>query len=221
MKSTRLFISKSQNDVHALRELCSEKNVMLEAHSFLSFQMVPAKIYGSPSVLFFASPRAAKYYFDQIPYGNEQIAVAGDGTKAYIEQLGFAVNFTPLNSGNVEESAQAFAQFVGNQQVLFPSSNISNKSYSQFLNPSQVEIVTVYETLIQGFLIPLCDIYAFTSPSNVRGFLQANSFPANCKIVAWGESTRNELVKTHPDHEVLVLTESTDLSLWSTIQHLI
>ena len=50
-------------------------------------------------------------------------------------------------------------------------------------------------TIIKGFKIAPCDIYIFTSPSNVAGFLMENEVPTQAKIIAWGASTQEALTQ--------------------------
>jgi uroporphyrinogen-III synthase len=40
-----------------------------------------------------------------------------------------------------------------------------------------------------------CQIYIFTSPSNLDSFLTINKIADEAKVIVWGESTENRLLK--------------------------
>ena len=213
MKIKSLFISKSLEEVPALASFCAKNSIELTAHSFLKFAAVPFQVNESFDILFFASPRAVTFYLAQatIPK-TAQIACAGKSTKSMLENLGYTVHFTPIESGNVTESAKIFAEWCEDKMVMFPISTISNKSYGQFLVKSQIIEYTVYSTEIEEYLIDKVDCYVFTSPSNVRGFFKSNELPENAKTIVWGESTA-KILKKYSTGKIQTLKESSELSV--------
>jgi len=194
LKITSLFISKSWEEVPELAAFCAENSIDLTAHSFLKFAAVSFEVNESFDIVFFASPRAVTFFLTQgtIPK-TAKIACAGKSTKSILENLGYTVHFTPMESSNVTESAKIFATWCEDKTVLFPVSTISNKSYAQFLAKPQVIECVVYSTEIEEHPIDKVDCYVFTSPSNVRGFFKSNELPETAQIIAWGESTAKEI----------------------------
>ncbi len=145
-------------------------------------------------ILFFASSRSFDFYLSQKSITDELISCAGESSAKYIESKGFSVDFFPLMSGIVRDSAKEFANWVGGRTVGFSTSNLSKLSYSQFLSDQQFFVIPTYQTLYDTSLIPNSNYYIFTSPSNVDAFLKVNIFPANCRIISWGETTTAHLL---------------------------
>jgi len=90
-----------------------------------------------------------------------------------------------------------FLKVCQQQSVLFPSSKISNKSIGKIIEKNcNVIYLPIYETIeLQEKLRNSLDIIVFTSPSNVRSFLKNNTISEKTKILAMGESTKNELLQ--------------------------
>ena len=79
--------------------------------------------------------------------------------------------------------------------MLFPVSDRSLKTISSVIDDELKEEVVVYCTEVTGKVIPKCDVYAFSSPSNVEGFFELNTLPEGCEVIAWGTSTEKALVE--------------------------
>lgn len=216
----RLFISKSAEELELLPDFCVKNNIVLNTHSFLSFEEVPFKVHRSSDAVFFASPRAARFFLRQSDLENRLIAVAGESTRKIVESLGFEVHFSPENSGNVEESSHEFAEWLNGRSVLFPTSDISQKSYTRKLDPEQFETIQVYKTRISAQKIEQSDIYVFTSLSNVEGFLRLNSIPSAAQVIAWGETTFNA-IQPHVVSDLLyTLEQSSEAGLIALVKGL-
>lgn len=209
-----LFISKNEEELILVPDWCKANDWKFVAHSFLTFEKIDFHITTSFDVVFFASPRAAQFFLDSSnDVGTFEIAVAGESTKRYIEKRGLTVHFCPVNGGDVTESSELFANWVGQRSVLFPTSNISQKSYTRFLTSDQFEITTVYKTQISTDIVDNFDVYAFTSPSNVKGFLANNNFPEGAVIIAWGETTANTIKQHAPTLHIHVMQHSSEQEL--------
>ena len=217
----RLFISKEVNELLILPSYCENHQLSLESHSFLRFEPVAFPAPPDYDVLFFSSPRSVTHFFEQaVAKSSAAIAAAGTQTARLLEQLGMYVAFVPDHSGDTLLSAQSFAQWVGTRTVFFPISDRSNKSYAQFLPPTQVFCSIVYKTLIESRNIPESDVYVFTSPSNVSGFFSANKLPKSAQVIAWGTSTRNALIASghSPQH---TLQDADEAALILILQQLL
>ena len=193
MKSP-FFISKNYNEVAELAAFLAEKNVTLIAQSFLHFEPVQFSIQHTFDVIYFSSPRSVIFfqYQQKIPQ-DVLIACTGNKTAELLKGLGYAVHFEGQESGNISAVADSFKEWCGEKRVLFPSSSISRNSISSCLDQGQKEVVTVYTTNIVSKPLSYCGSYAFTSPSNVDGFLALNTIPSDASVYSWGESTTEHL----------------------------
>lgn len=220
--STRLYISKEENELELLPRFCKEQHISLSTHSFLTFEATPFHIRKPFDVVFFASPRAIRFFFQQETITDATlIAVAGETTRKAVTDIGKDVHFSPTNSGSIEESTLEFSRWVTSKHVLFPTSDLSQKSYAQHLKQEQLEIVQAYKTQISTKKIEECNIYVFTSPSNVKGFLASNAFPENAIIIAWGETTYTALAPVVKTDSLFVLDQSTEASLMELIRRIL
>lgn len=169
-------------------------NWSFTAKSLLTFELVPIVVdLPQMDVIFFASSRSFEFYVKQREIVNEAIACAGEATAKYIRSRGYEVSYFPIMSGKVTDSAREFASWVGNRVVGFSISDLSKRSYSQFLTKEQMVIIPTYNTLFETDLIPKCDIYVFTSPSNVDAFLAHNTIAEGAKVISWGETTTQHM----------------------------
>lgn len=211
-----LFISKNPGELGALQAFATENDYQLIAHSFLEFSPRPFSIDPSFDVLFFGSPRAVMFFKSQLDIPKDTaIACVGEKTELLLTSLGHPVDFSGSGKGSITEVADAFAKWVGERKVLFPVSSMSLGTFPKRLSEAQRQIVACYQTDVKGRRIATCDIYVFTSPSNVEGFLLENELPDDALIIAWGESTGNALqlagsesftVLSSPDIDCLIET---------------
>jgi len=110
-----------------------------------------------------------------------------------LTQMGFPPSFIGTESGNPATVAQKFKTWCNGRSVLFPISNRSLKSISSVFPKEQIDEVVIYETNVAGREVESSDIYVFTSPSNVEGFLLNNQLADRSIVIAWGNSTREAL----------------------------
>ena len=217
-KIKSIFISKSKNELVLLPDFCEENNLELTTHSFLTFEGIDFNIEKSFDVVFFASPRAVNFFLKKFNLTNELIAVAGESTKKHVEDLGYKVGFYSKNSGDIQNSSMEFANWIQEKNVLFPTSTISKKSYTQYLRKDQHTIESIYKTHISTEKIGKFNLYVFTSPSNVIGFFNSNIIEQTSKIIAWGETTLKELEKHIDSKNILTLTDSSEKALIEQIK---
>lgn len=196
--SKKLFISKPIHEVQELIEFCKENDFELVAHSFLSFKAIPFDFPVETDVVFFGSKRGVEYFIVQqsIPE-NIEIACVGNGTANYLKSNGYNPSFIGEKSGKIDSVAEDFKSWLGDRKVVFAQAKDSNRSISSVINSSNSTEISVYETIINSAKIVESDIYVFTSPSNVDGFLIENSISENSIIIAWGNTTENHLIKNN------------------------
>lgn len=211
--SKRIFISKNASEITSLRSQFEAKGYEVIAHSFLSFSAVEFEIQHPYDVIFFGSPRAVIFFKASESISSDKlIACVGSKTAEVLEAMGHRVDFVGQNSSEPKTVAEDFKNFLSTEQavakqqgmqtsvsskrstrVLFPLSSRSLKTIAGAIPEDQKEEVVVYQTEVKGKVIPPCDVYAFSSPSNVEGFFEMNTIPEGAEVVAWGTSTEKAL----------------------------
>ncbi|NBV09428.1 MAG: hypothetical protein EBS09_10040 [Flavobacteriia bacterium] len=186
----RVFFSSELDPQHPLALATKKLDLDLIQQSLITFEGVSALPSRSYDIVFFGSPRA--YHFAKhLLSKNIEIACFSKGTAHHINQ---PIHWQGTTPGNPTQTGLDFTSWVGERRVLFPISDRSLRSITKLFPPQQIEELVVYKTLLNPMPIPPCDVYIFTSPSNVDSFFQANALPVNAKLVAWGESTKSALV---------------------------
>jgi uroporphyrinogen-III synthase len=195
MKSP-VLITKTEDEVSELKQFCDENNLQLICNSFIEFEIVKAEIPNNFDWIFFGSKRAAHYFLQQatIP-ANCKVACIGQKTKSHLEKMGLKVDFFGQESGNPESVANELKKQIQTANLIVPISNISNHSIAKIFSKNQVSEIVVYNTKSKTKKIDeKLNLIAFTSPSNVDGFLLENSISHKCKIIAWGKTTGKHLI---------------------------
>lgn len=193
--SKRLFISKNASEIDPFRPQFDELGFTVVSHSFLAFSPVVFEVQLKYDVVFFSSVRSVIFFkaTQSIPM-NTLIACIGGKTAELLETLGHTVAFVGTQSGEPKVVFEEFKAWLGKKSVLFPISNRSLKSISSGIPEEQKEELVVYSTDIVGKVVAECDVYVFTSPSNVDGYFAANTLPQYSRIIAWGKSTETALI---------------------------
>lgn len=209
-----ILITKPLAEVPLLATFCIENDILLMADSFIRFEPVKAEIPGKMETIFFGSRRAAEFFLQQseIP-ANCKVACIGETTKKHIENLEIQVDFCGSQAGNPALVAEELKQWLGNRKLFIALSEQSNRSMSKVLPASQVQEMIVYQTISAPKTIHQTpDVFAFTSPSNLTGFLVENQLPSKSQIIAWGTTTQKALnaLQITPD---FVLKQSTEQEL--------
>ena len=182
----RVFFSSTIDASHPLAIATKPLGIELHAASLLSFEAVPVHPKHPYEIIFFSSPRAYTYG-KQFIKTNTRVACFASGTGKHIIE---AIDWEGNTPGNPGRTAQAFLEWAGNRRVLFPVSDRSLGTIPAAFPLEQVECLTVYKTILSPQSIARCDVYVFTSPSNVEAFFSKNNLPKHAKLIAWGESTR-------------------------------
>lgn len=202
----KLFISKNASEIEHYRPLFEAKGYSIVAHSFLSFSPIEFDVQEEYHVIFFGSPRAVTFFMESSMISEgAQLACIGSKTAETIEAFGFDVAFVGSKSGDPKAVAEEFRVWLNEvrasaplspRRVLFPVSDRSLRSVSSVIDGDWKEEVVVYSTKLIGKVVEACDVYVFSSPSNVEGFLMENEIPEGSEVVAWGKSTADAL-STH------------------------
>ena len=191
-----IFITKKKDEISDFVIFCEKKQIQIFSHSFISFNKVTSTFKLPSQVYFFSSKNGVNFFLTQhIIETNKKIACVGESTKTHLENLGYQVDFYVENAGNPIAVAHQLKEWLGERRISFICSNIGKKTISNAINDHQKEEVVFYETKIKSRKInENFDVYVFTSPSNVKGFLNENSIPNNSITIAWGKTTEEALI---------------------------
>jgi uroporphyrinogen-III synthase len=193
---TRVFISKNASDCESLVHFCNQNSIELIAQSLIEFEAVPFEIESNYDIAFFSSIRSGQFFFkNELQKSNVVYACIGQTTNSKLKKLGIECEFVGEEAGNPQKIAAEFKSWVKNRTVIFPQSNLSLGTFSSILPENQVINKIVYKTNLIEKKIENCQIYIFTSPSNLDAFLTINEIADYAKIIVWGKSTENRLLK--------------------------
>jgi uroporphyrinogen-III synthase len=221
MKITSIFLSSESNSSLPLVHFCAQNNIRLTRQSLISFQSLDFSVPSNWDVVFFSSPRSFDFFTTKefVLKANQTIACIGNETKKHIESKGHSVSFVGEEAGKPKEVGVAFQSWLGKRIALFPQSNKSNKSVEKAIPGSQRIPLLVYETCDSSVKVDLCSLYVFTSPSNFNSFLLKNTISTDSKIIAWGETTDDFIVKYGYKSDYVLKTSGYEelLEIFSTL----
>ena len=181
-----VFITKEVDNESELTKWCNKNNIKLVNKSFLHFESLTSSVIPFGEVYFFLSQH-------KIP-DEVQIACVGQSTANEFLKRGIPVDFIGKSAGNPEQVAKELSHFISQKSIVFIGAlEGSDAIYSQ-LNSNSKRKYPVYKTIIISETInEKFDYYVFTSPSNLKGFLESNSLPTNSNVIAWGKTTEKAL----------------------------
>lgn len=192
MTFSSVFISKKLEEVSLLADFCKQNKIELFAESLIEFEALTLEtIHPQADIYFFGSKNAFDFFQKQnLSLENKKIAVIGSSTKKHIENLGFSVDFYGEEAGNPQQVAQDLIKWLGKEKISFFQSDISKRSIASFIPETQKEEFVIYKTKsLSQKLTKSFDLYVFTSPSNVKSFLEQNTLSQRAKVISWGKST--------------------------------
>lgn len=190
-----LLITKSIAELNLLPSFCQKNDIELIGQSFIDFEQIKSPIPNDIQVLFFGSKRAAHFFLAQseIPT-NCQIACIGETTKIQLELMGIQVDFWGSEAGNPDLVAEELKIWLAGRKLHIALSDVSNRSMAKVLPKEQVVEIQVYKTVQQAIKITSNpSILAFTSPSNLAGYLLKNTIPKSAHLIVWGKTTEQAL----------------------------
>lgn len=213
MKSS-LLITKNVSELTELVSFCETHQIELVAQSFIDFKLIETPVPSDIQVLFFGSKRAAHFFLlqSEIP-STCQVACIGETTKNQLEKIGINVDFWGSEAGNPDLVAQELKTWLTGRKLHIALSDVSNRSMAKVLPKEQVVEIQVYKTVQQAVKISSSPtILAFTSPSNLAGYLLKNEIPKEATLIVWGKTTALALTKLGFQANY-VLTYSTEKEL--------
>jgi uroporphyrinogen-III synthase len=191
----KIYISKTTEDSTWLAEFCKERKWDLVAESMIAFSEMKFEVPEKTDIIFFSSKNGVRYYFNQneLPNG-VQTACVGKETARVLRKHNNEPAFIGENSGDPVSVGKEFLKFIGEKHVFFPTSNASLHTIANLIPEAQKSTASIYETKTTPKKVDDCDIYVFSSPSNVKGFLEKNTVDENAKVIAWGLVTETALM---------------------------
>lgn len=194
---SRLFISRHLPDSSYIRRACAQLGIELETEPLiritpLAFDADPATI----EWLVFSSSNGVDAFFQQESpenWSSKKFIAAGEGTARALAKYGIECELTGTES-NMEQLALEIASLVASQSALFPVSDKTLGNLYNHVPEKDRTVVTCYRTEADPKSIENFDAYIFTSPSNVRSFVEAgNTISDGARVVAIGNSTSEAL----------------------------
>lgn len=192
----KVFISKSAEDASWLADFCTEQTWELQTESMISFAPMEFEIPSDAAIIFFSSKNGVRYFLEQntIPE-NMEVACIGRETARVLRKHNIEPNYIGDRSGDPKQVGEDFQNFTAGRKIFFPTSNASLHTVANLFPEDQKTIASIYETTITSKKIDESDVYIFSSPSNVRGFLESNKISKGKTVVAWGTITDQTLEK--------------------------
>lgn len=190
----RVFISRRREDCEQLSTRLESENYHVFAQSLIVTEPIPFDKKIPPcDWIFFSSSNAVRHFFEQKPeLANQRMAAIGRGTA---DTLSFYHHPDFVGDAmDIEDTAYRFAEQIEGQKVLFPIAEDSLRHVQAAFEPGQIIEVPVYKTRQKDAVVPSCDAYVFSSPSNVRAFfhLQPEVNP-RATWIAFGHATADAL----------------------------
>lgn len=191
----RVFISKEIEECAIVLNNSYPEEYQFTFQSFINFEPVDFVLNDAYEVILFSSKRSAHFFLEKEQINSQsQVACVGLSTAEYLNGKGVKVDFVPVSS-DINLAAEQFKQWVCDKKVFAPISNRSLRTFLNVLEADQIVEEVVYKTSTIDIELRTCDIYFFSSPSNVEGFLKSNEIPIDAKVYAWGSSTKEALKK--------------------------
>jgi uroporphyrinogen-III synthase len=207
----RVFYSSELEPTHPLALACQHLSIAITTQPLIRFEAINAAPKLPYEVIFFSSPRAFEFGRQFITPASA-VACYAHGTAKYINS---PISWQGNTPGNPSQTAQEFHAWVGQRRVFFPVSDRSLGSITKVFSADQIEVLSVYHTLLNPIKIPTCAVYIFTSPSNVESFILINSIPLGAHVIAWGDSTAAALLEA--GIEVELIQSGSDSLDWERI----
>ncbi|MBI3501524.1 MAG: hydroxymethylbilane synthase [Bacteroidetes bacterium] len=198
VKPSSVFISRDEKKNDFFKRCLEANGYKVFCQSLIEIKQIPLKKFPKTDWIFFSSKNAVKYFFKQNPTMNgAKFGAVSKSTAEEIRRYGKRAEFIG-SADNTKLTGKKFSSLIGNKKVLFPQAKGSMKTIQQQLKKEQVIDVAVYETIkIDECQLPTadCQLFIFTSPSNVEAFLEKNKISAQQKVIAMGDATANALQK--------------------------
>ena len=187
-----VFLSRDLDPAGPLLAWAGAGKHAVMARSLLTFAPV---LYVPPVAnwWFFYSSRAVAFGLagrvDAVSEAGTLLACMGPGTAATLRKMGLTPAF--VGEGQPGEVAGQFAEVGAGQTVFFPRARQSRLTVQKLLADriTVLDAVCYENRMAEDVREVFADVYVFSSPLNVRAFLQVNTLSVEDRIIAFGPST--------------------------------
>jgi hydroxymethylbilane synthase len=199
-----VFISRDEKRNDFFKRCLEANGYKVFCRSLIEIKQIPIRKYKKCDWIFFSSKNAVKHFFEQIPdlpAGRQvlegvKFGAVGRSTAEEIRKFGKRAEFIG-SSDDTRMTGKKFSALVGSKTVLFPQAKESMRTIQlQLPKKENVVDLVVYQTIKNNDCqLPTagCQLFIFTSPSNVEAFFEGNRISAEQKVIAMGEATANSL----------------------------
>lgn len=186
------FISRNLGPRSVFRRTLEDADVKVSGQSLIEFEAISFKNVPEADWIFFYSPRALRFFFQQI--GNElpeQIQFAAIGPSTAQEVMTKAGPCAFVGTGDPDTTAQAFLKVAAGCKVLFPQARHSRQSVQKQLGDAiDSYSLVVYDNRPVSEVPSLwAEVLVFTSPLSARTYLNHQEVKTGQHVVAIGQPT--------------------------------
>ncbi len=212
----KIFISRPLKTDSPFHKLTAHGHTVT-GQSLLKISYLPFKTPPPHEAIFFYSQKAIAHFLQHCPYDSKkQYGVMGRASAAVFAQLTGARPDLQGQGNQAELAAELKTKWKG-LSILFPQAEKSMRSLDSFLTDHTIHNLIVYKNeLDETILLEDFDIYAFTSPLNVKAFLLRHTFGDSAVFVI-GKSTAMTIKKL-TDTEVAYCEEPSAEGLYELVR---
>lgn len=220
-----LFISRELSPNSALYQLTKRGHTLI-GQSGIDFSPISFETFPATDWLFFYSQQGIRFFYaalssaQKVEVLKKKIGVMGKASATLIENItGAAPHFTACI--DLEKEARKFTTLSLNQSVLFIEATHSKKRFQDPSNPGHF-VLQVYDNVVRpDLMLPAADVYIFTSPMNVQGFLQSNMPEQKAGLVAIGQPTASALAQFTGRKDIVIADRSDEEGILTTLSKLL
>lgn len=185
-----VFITREQGPASPFSRRLEAAGWRVRGQSLLQHEAVPFTDVPDCDWTFFYSPRAVRFFLEQLTDRPVvRWAAIGPGTAKALEARGIVPDF--VGDGDPDATAAAFLPLAAGQRVLFPRARHSRQSVQRALGDEIISLdLIVYDNRPKAdFEAPPCRVLVFTSPLNARAYFGRYPLREGQRVVAIGPST--------------------------------
>lgn len=189
-----VFISRSYSQAGSFIEMVEPYVSRITAQSLISFGEIKAPELPDAGWLLFYSRSGVDFFIGQhnpakVHEQGLKTASFGPKTAAYLSEKGFDIDFT--GTGEAKSTAERLISIIGNDQITFVRGSKSLHSLDAYIpDDSRKNDMIVYsQTPKANIPIAFHDILVFTSPMNLKAYLNSNILKANQNVITIGATT--------------------------------
>lgn len=209
-----VFISRDISAQSVFWQMLTRAGVEVSGQSLVNFQAVSFREVPDADWIFFYSPRAVRFFFQQIekrPFKSARLAAVGPATAREVGAEGFVCDF--VGTGEPETTARAFHKVAAGCKVLFPQARHSRQSIQKKLGSAiEPRVLVVYDNQSASDVPAVqAEVLVFTSPLNAQTYLNQHLVQPSQRVVAIGQPTAaacraagvNPVIAAAPDESSL------------------